>query len=241
MSDAVKAMALRVWMLVGLAAALSCPKARCGTQQQLSTSCVEFSGEYMDLYQCTPAGDWLYTCAPEQFVASTRGPRSTVFCSLDRFERKSNSTNQDDLEGFMDEMCGNRMNVRYEYSLASGSHPKLCTSDMDCRLINGEQTTCQCGPNALGQAYCAVHLYDPVVMSMYDLACMEDLGNFYAEYLGWLYYPQTQDEISCAKATFSALDAASRGNNSLSTWYLTLSEGRSLSPFLVLLAGLSLL
>lgn len=234
-------MALRVWLLTGLAAALTCPKARCGTQPRLSTSCVEFSGDYMDFYQCRSTGDWLHTCAPENFTASAQGPRTVVPCSLDRFARSSNATNQEDLETFMADTCAARMNVRYEYSLAAGSHPKPCWSDQDCRLLNGEQTRCECGTNAAGQAYCAVHLNDPVTISMYDLACSGDLTEFYAQYLGWEYFPQTQEEITCAKTVFSVLDAASRGNNSLTTWYLSLSQGHELALSLLFLAGLSLI
>lgn len=202
---------------------------------------MEFTGEFMDFYECQAVGDWTYTCAPEDFAASTRGPRDTVYCSLDRFERKSNSTNQEELEAFMEDKCRERMNVAFDYALAEGVHPKPCSSNSDCRMINGVETACECGTNELGRAYCSVHPSDPLLLPMYDLACDGDLTVFYAQYLGWQYYPQTIDSIDCAGKVFNVLDAASRGNNSLTTWYLELEGGVHLLPALATLGTLTLI
>lgn len=97
-------------------------------------------------------------------------------------------------------------------NLSSGSHPKRCSDDSDCLMLNGAVTECKCGMN--GESYC-VPAFDSDAFEEYWEECEEDEGeiNYWTD--AWwrekrALYVYEQDMPDCAEDLFlewSILDA----------------------------------
>lgn len=108
--------------------------------------------------------------------------------------------------------CGKRI---YGRNLASGRHPKVCSSENDCVLEDGTKSSCQCGVN--GFAYCAPDL-NSRLFNQYWSNCLANADTVYRnDYYYWTwylqYYPLIVSAPSCAWSvsiellTFRYLDA----------------------------------
>lgn len=142
-------------------------------------------------------------------------PDSTPYCSLDDVKdwvgtaalnaqfpcSATNTTDYWDVPSDRNYLvCGSRY---FKKDLASGSHPKLCESKLDCVLEDGTFNECECGLN--GEKYCVPHLHSDVFDGYWSQCCSIGCGvlDTFEHYLFWTlkytYYVDYISGYSCSK------------------------------------------
>lgn len=84
-----------------------------------------------------------------------------------------------------------------------GSHPRKCTSNADCPLVNGNTGQCSCSLS--GSQYCELNAGDPELEQLYTSACDADVNATQLYYLYKSMYVMLQDYPSCAPTVFTDL------------------------------------
>ena len=168
-------MFLPVQLLLPLAAALLCPQTLfCGNLNTVTNNnagcallhppyvTISLEGcDYTDQFSYCSFNDLMKT-----YLAVREGDQVAVMCSnwnVTEMHAEYRSRTKD--------LAENQDTYRQQ-RLKTGTHPKLCDTDQDCELLDGQFAACLCG--GYGQAYCALSLGDPFMLPMYNRASVGD-------------------------------------------------------------------
>lgn len=181
---------LEVILLVSGALALTCPTIT--SCSSLSDVCATIEASQITLGSCKGT----YQCNLADISYAYAQGRPTVPCAVT--PRASFSIGEGARSKLAEQLCSLKNQT---ISRTHGaSHPILCNSDEDCRVISGSPGFCKCGLN--GRAYCLYEKGDDEYFELYDYACDNELEMMMYQTLKIHLHPAEVGLASCAEDLF---------------------------------------
>lgn len=183
-----------------------CPQLTCGFVDY--DQCSNFNGTHYNIY---PSCRNNQACLASGVLAATLQGYSLTRCSTVNL----NVPTGDTAEAVLFTYCAAtpRSDTDKQERL-DASHPRKCTSNADCPLVNGNTGLCSCSLS--GTKYCELNAADSELDLLYSSACD---GNINATQLYYVYkslYVLLQDYPSCAPSVF--VDMQLYLNSTLVSW-----------------------